>query len=54
MKQTKKVRESKRPYARPRLTRIRIRVEESLLAGCKSQTGTAKPGPCDPCVDPGS
>lgn len=48
--------DARRPYQPPRLTRVRIRLEESLLAGCKVEGGYGKPVPsgCQTCGGLGS
>jgi hypothetical protein len=52
MEGERKTRQKKRSYVKPRLCRIKISLEESMLTPCKgssSQYGAPVPAPCNGC-----
>ena len=38
--------EPRKPYAKPQLTRVTLRPEEAVLAGCKNLSVGARPAAC--------
>lgn len=46
--------EERLPYTKPSITRVELSIEETLAAGCKTETDITCTGPPEPSFDIGS
>ncbi len=54
MSDRKKTGEAKRKYVKPCLSKIQVKLDESILVACKGVGHSGSRSPCESCGTPGS